>query len=103
MLRALTEAGVEPDLMVGASAGAINAFCFAQHPTTEGLDRLQRLWRRMHRKAAFPLDAVQVMAGLAGMRDGLVPPGRLRSPRRGRPRPWSRHPRRRHRPDLLRQ
>src|SRR6266702_7656837 len=44
MLRGLIEAGVKPDLIVGTSAGAINAVAFAQDPTLEGLDRLQRLW-----------------------------------------------------------
>jgi NTE family protein len=79
MLRALLEADIHPDLLVGASAGGINAFCFAQHPTLRGVDRLQRLWRRMRRRDVFPLDAVQVLAGLTGVRDGLCSPDRLAS------------------------
>jgi len=79
MLRALYEAGIKPDLLVGTSAGGINAFCFAQHPTARGLDRLQRLWSRMRRKDVFPLEAVQLVAGLTGFRDGLVSPDRLRA------------------------
>ena len=79
MLRALFEAGIKPDLLVGTSAGGINAFCFAQHPTGRGLDRLQRLWSRMRRKDVFPLDPVQFVSGLTGFRDGLVSADRLRA------------------------
>lgn len=79
MLRALFEKGVRPDLLVGVSAGGINAFCFAQHPTAHGLDRLQRLWSRLRRRDVMPVDLLRVLAGLAGIRDGLVPPDRLRS------------------------
>lgn len=79
MLRALFEAGIKPDLLVGTSAGGINAFCFAQHPTGRGLDRLQRLWSRMRRKDVFPLDPVQFVTGLTGLRDGLVSADRLRA------------------------
>jgi NTE family protein len=77
-LRALREAAIVPDLIVGTSAGAINAFCFAQHPTRVGLDRLQQLWCGLRRKDIFPLSARQIVVGLSGHGDGLVPPGRLR-------------------------
>jgi NTE family protein len=78
-LRALREEGIVPDLVVGTSAGAINAFCFGQHPSTCGLERLQRLWCGLRRKDIFPLNARQIIAGLTGHGDGLVPPGRLRA------------------------
>ncbi|HEX4722050.1 MAG TPA: patatin-like phospholipase family protein, partial [Pseudonocardiaceae bacterium] len=61
------------------SAGGINAFCFAQHPNAAGLDHLKRLWCGLSRKHVFPLDFVQIMAGLGGIRDGLVVPDKLRS------------------------
>jgi NTE family protein len=79
MLRALSEADIEPDLMVGTSAGGINAFCFAQHPTASGIVRLQELWSRMRRRDVFPIDVVQILAGLTGIRDGVVVPDKLRS------------------------
>lgn len=47
MLRALDEAGVRPDLIVGCSVGAINGAGYAADPTAVGVDRLERLWRRM--------------------------------------------------------
>ncbi len=79
MLRALTEEGIKPDLVVGCSAGAINAYCFAKHPTTAGLDRLQRLWSDMRRQDVFPLRVGSVLAGLSGRSNGLVSADRLRT------------------------
>ena len=54
MLRALFEAGIRPDLVIGSSAGALNAVAFAQNPTTAGLDELQDLWSRLRRSDIFP-------------------------------------------------
>ena len=54
MLRALLEAGIRPDMVVGSSAGALNAVAFAQNPTEAGLDELQELWARIRRSDIFP-------------------------------------------------
>ncbi|MFF3057436.1 patatin-like phospholipase family protein [Streptomyces sp. NPDC057909] len=43
-LRALTQAGIRPDLVVGSSAGALNGAAFAADPSIEGIDRLEALW-----------------------------------------------------------
>ena len=45
MLRALLEAGVRPDLVVGTSVGAINGAVLAACPAAEVADRLDGLWR----------------------------------------------------------
>ncbi|WP_322973803.1 patatin-like phospholipase family protein [Actinacidiphila oryziradicis] len=55
MLQALTDAGIRPDLVVGSSAGALNAVAFAQDPTADGLDHLQRLWTGARRSDVFPV------------------------------------------------
>ena len=55
MLRALTEAGIRPDLIVGSSAGALNAVAFAQDPTAAGLEELRQRWTRVHRHDVFPV------------------------------------------------
>jgi NTE family protein len=45
MLRALVEAGVEADLVLGTSIGAVNGGLFARDPTPDGVRRLGELWR----------------------------------------------------------
>lgn len=44
MLRALLEAGVVPDLVVGTSVGAINGAAVAADPTPEAIDTLAAVW-----------------------------------------------------------
>lgn len=79
MLRALSESGIRPDLVVGTSAGAINAFRYATDPSEDGLTRLRGLWHGLRRKDVFPVNARDIMAGLIGTRDGFVSPDRLRA------------------------
>jgi NTE family protein len=45
MLRALAERGIQPDLILGTSIGAINGAMFAADPTIDGVERLSQLWR----------------------------------------------------------
>lgn len=45
MLRALVEAGVEPDLVLGTSIGAFNGAVFAADPGEGGLRQLEQMWR----------------------------------------------------------
>jgi NTE family protein len=79
MLRALLESGIRPDLLVGSSAGALNAVAFAQDPTDAGLDELQRLWAGIRRSDIFPFRPQHLLRGLTGRRNGLVSPDRLRA------------------------
>ena len=54
MLQALGERGVEPDLLVGTSAGAINAAFVAGHGMKgDALDELAGLWRSLRRRDIF--------------------------------------------------
>jgi NTE family protein len=72
MLQALGERGVAPDLLVGTSAGALNAVFVAAHgmsPTS--LDLLAATWAALRRDDVFPLRAPQMMLALAGARDAL--------------------------------
>ena len=43
-LKALFETGLQPSLVVGTSAGALNAIYTASDPRSEGMDRLGILW-----------------------------------------------------------
>jgi NTE family protein len=78
MLRALTAAGVVPDLLVGASAGAINASFFAGDPTARGVAEPERIWRGLERSDVFPVSLLQGGLGVLGLRRHLVDPGPLR-------------------------
>ena len=44
MLRALAEAGIEPDVVLGTSVGALNGALLAAHPGPGVTDRLLALW-----------------------------------------------------------
>lgn len=44
MIRALNEAGVAPDLILGTSIGAFNGAVIADYPGTEGVERLTGFW-----------------------------------------------------------
>jgi NTE family protein len=54
MLRALTERGIVPDLLIGTSIGAINACAFAGSPTIEGVYLAADVWRRILAEDVFP-------------------------------------------------
>jgi NTE family protein len=45
MLRALVAGGIEPQLVLGCSVGAMNGAAFAADPTLAGIDRLEAAWR----------------------------------------------------------
>ncbi|MFC5905791.1 patatin-like phospholipase family protein [Streptacidiphilus monticola] len=47
MLRALLEAGVAPDLVVGTSVGAVNGAVVAAEPTLAAVEKLADLWGRV--------------------------------------------------------
>ena len=66
-LRALTEHGIVPDFVVGASAGALNAVAFAADPTAAGIDRLDGIWRSLRRRHVAPLSATALLAAAAGL------------------------------------
>jgi NTE family protein len=53
MLRALLDAGIKPDLVLGTSVGAINGALVAAAPTAESVERLSSLWQKMGRAGVF--------------------------------------------------
>jgi len=72
MLRALLEAGVVPDLVVGSSAGALNALAFAADPTLAGVRRLDAMWRQLRRRHVAAVEVRTIVRALAGRRDGFL-------------------------------
>ena len=79
MLRALTEAGVTPDLVIGSSAGALNAVAFASDPSLAGLRTLETVWLSLRRRRVAPFSVRTAFAAVAGRGDGLVSNSALRS------------------------
>src|SRR3954452_295762 len=79
MLRALYEQGITADLLVGTSAGALNAAFVASRPQTEATAReLARIWRDLQREDVFPVSMRALVGGLCRKRDHLVPDTALR-------------------------
>ncbi len=78
MLRALMEAGLRPDFVVGSSVGAINASYFAGAPSREGVARLETIWSGLRRADIFPFTLASAF-GLLRHPDNIVDPGRLRA------------------------
>lgn len=79
MLQALEQAGIRPDLVVGASVGAINAAYYAAAPDAAGIARLQRIWLGLRSADVFPFSLLGTALCLAGRRDHLAFPHRLRT------------------------
>lgn len=77
MLRALVEAGVRPDFVVGSSAGAINAAYFAGAPDLDGVERLAQVWAGLKRADVFPLSLMHALR-LLRRPDYIVEPDGLR-------------------------
>lgn len=71
MVRALTEAGIMPDFVIGTSAGALNAVAYASDPTVAGLRRLERLWLSLRRRHVAGISARTLLRAIAGRGDGL--------------------------------
>jgi NTE family protein len=72
MLRALTEAGLTPDLVVGTSVGSLNAAVLAL-PGDDSADRLRRIWSRMTRHEAFPGGVLSQVRTLRHSKTNLFP------------------------------
>jgi NTE family protein len=72
MLQALTERGESPDLLIGTSAGAINATYVAGHGTRRAsLDTLADLWGGLRRRDVFPLSPGRHLLALLGRRESM--------------------------------
>lgn len=58
-LQALLEAGIVPDVLVGASVGALNAAAIASDPTLSGVARLRDVWIGLRGEDLFPGSRMQ--------------------------------------------
>lgn len=79
MLQALAARDVEPDLLIGTSAGALNAAYVAGHGTgTAALGDLAGIWAGLRRRDVFPLQPARLGAAAMGRAPSLCPNGALR-------------------------
>ena len=79
MLQALAERDVRPDLLVGTSAGALNASYLAGHGTGRpSLDTLAGLWAGLRRRDVFPLSPGRHLLALGGARESVFSSDGLR-------------------------
>jgi len=79
MLQALGVHGIEPDLLVGTSAGAMNAVWVSAHGMSpDSLEQLAEIWGRLKRREVFPLDVRTALRGVLGLSPAVIPDHRLR-------------------------
>lgn len=72
MLKALQERGIVADLLVGTSAGALNAAFLASHGVSEkSLVGLADSWRSARRTHLFPVDPIRHTLALLGRQQSL--------------------------------
>lgn len=71
MLRALLEAGIQPDLVLGASVGAINGAVVAAEPSLKAVTRLEQLWNGLGRTGVFGGSLFQQLGTVARSRTHL--------------------------------
>ena len=79
MLQALAERNIRPDLVLGASVGALNAAWVAGDPSLEHLDELAAVWTSLRTHDVFPLRPLTGLLGFLGRRNALVSSDRLRA------------------------
>lgn len=72
MLRALTEAGIEPDLLIGVSAGAVNAALFAWNSGLDGIRRMEAIWRGIRRRDLMRVHPGRLALAFAGRQPSFL-------------------------------
>ena len=77
MLHSLANRGTAADMVVGSSVGALNGAYYAGNPSIEGIQRLDKIWRGLHRSDVFPLTWKTIL-GFLYRRDFLVTSDALR-------------------------
>jgi NTE family protein len=77
-LRALLEAGIVPDVLVGCSVGALNAAALALEPSLARLDDIEAMWRGLDKSDVFGGNRRMLATHLVRGADHLYEPDALR-------------------------
>ncbi|MGA9533415.1 MAG: patatin-like phospholipase family protein [Anaerolineales bacterium] len=72
-LEVLIDAGLTFDMVVGNSAGALNAISLAADPTPAGVRQMQAVWRGVEAESVGSLSVVSGLRQLVLQQDGLFP------------------------------
>lgn len=78
MLRAVLEAGIQPDLVLGTSVGALNGAAVAAQPDLAMIERLEGIWRSLADDPAFGGSVFSGAVNLMRTRTALYPNRQLR-------------------------
>ncbi len=78
MVRALAEAGLRPDLVLGTSIGALNGAFIAADPGVEGAERLAAVWEAVLLEGVFLDNPMRQAARVARYRTHLLSSAPLR-------------------------
>ena len=73
MLRALLERGIVPDVLIGTSAGSLNAAAIARDPTLGGVELLEEVWLGVDSDLLFPGGRLQRVWNVLRRDDHLIP------------------------------
>ncbi len=76
-LRALLSHGIKPDMLVGSSAGAVNAAGLALDPTLSGVRRLEALWLDMDQDDFYTSNPILTALRLVFRRPSLYSSQRM--------------------------
>lgn len=79
MLRALDEAGIEPDLVLGTSIGAFNGSVIADRPGADGVEGLKELWVRIAQSDLLQGSRIDRLKNVATLRPALHETSELRA------------------------
>lgn len=72
MMHALAARGIDADMVVGSSVGAMNGAYYAGDPSLKGVLQLETIWRSLQRHDVFPVTWRTLLAFL-WRRDFLIP------------------------------
>ncbi|HLF25414.1 MAG TPA: patatin-like phospholipase family protein [Anaerolineae bacterium] len=71
-LQSLLAHHIQPDFVVGTSAGSLNGAYFCAHPDAAGVEQLARIWIDSKREDAFPGNVITWALRVLFGRNGLV-------------------------------
>jgi NTE family protein len=72
VLDALTAAGMQPDRLIGVSAGSMNAALYAWSSDADGVRRIERIWAGVRRRDLLRVHPGRLALALAGKRASFL-------------------------------